>query len=79
VELQYELTRTPPELVSLAAYSLEVGLVVHHWKERPIGLVNFRCFSTGECQGQEMGVGGEGWGGMGDFWDSIGNVIEENT
>jgi hypothetical protein len=26
------------------------------------------------------GVGrGVGWGGMGDFWDSIGNVNEENT
>jgi hypothetical protein len=28
------------------------------------------------------GMGGEGsggGGGMGDFWDSIGNVIEENT
>jgi hypothetical protein len=21
----------------------------------------------------------EAWGGRGDFWDSIGNVIEENT
>jgi hypothetical protein len=27
-----------------------------------------------------MGMGGEGsGGGMGDFWDSIINVIEENT
>jgi hypothetical protein len=28
-----------------------------------------------------VGVGGKGsWGeGMGDFWDSIGNVNEENT
>jgi hypothetical protein len=25
-------------------------------------------------------VGRKGWGeGMGDFWDSLGNVIEENT
>jgi hypothetical protein len=48
---------------------------------RPIGLANFICFSTGECQGQEVGVGeyGSGWGGMGDFWDSTGNVNEENT
>jgi hypothetical protein len=30
----------------------------HHWKERPIGLVNFICPSTGECQGQKVGVGG---------------------
>jgi hypothetical protein len=30
---------------------------------------------------KKMGMGGEGsrGEGMGDFWDSIGNVIEENT
>ena len=60
---------------------LENFLVGHQWKERPIGHANFICLSTGECQGQEVGVGG--WGivgvGMGDFWDSIGNVNEENT
>jgi hypothetical protein len=48
----------PLELVSLAAYVAEDGLVGHHWKERPIGLANFICLSTGECQGQEVGVGG---------------------
>jgi hypothetical protein len=81
VEQQYELTSTLPELVSLAAYVPENGLVGHHWKERPIGLANFICLSTGEHQGQEVGVGGSGSGkeGMGDFWDSIGNVNEENT
>jgi hypothetical protein len=47
-----------PELVSLAAYVSEDGLVGHNWKERPIGLADFRCFSTGEHQGQEVGVGG---------------------
>ena len=36
----------------------EDGLVGHHWKERPIGLANFIGFSTGDCQGQEVGVGG---------------------
>jgi hypothetical protein len=35
-----------------------IGLVSHQWKERPIGLANFICLSTGECQGQELGVGG---------------------
>ena len=42
---------------------------------------NFICPSTGERQGQKVGMGGQGSGGegMGDFWDSIGNVIEENT
>jgi hypothetical protein len=36
--------------------------------------------SIGECQGQEVGVGGlgSGGGGIGDFWDSIWNVNEEN-
>jgi hypothetical protein len=48
----------PLELVSLAVYVSEDGLVVHHWKERPTGLANFICLSTGECQGQEVGVGG---------------------
>jgi hypothetical protein len=48
----------PPELVSLAAYVSEDGLVGHRWEERPLGLANFICPSTGECQGQEVGVGG---------------------
>ena len=34
VEQQHELTSTP-ELMSLAAYVSEDGLVGHHWKERP--------------------------------------------
>ena len=76
VEQHYELTSTP-ELLTLAAYVSKDGLVSHHWKERPIGLANFICPSTGECQGQKVGVGE--WEGMGDFWDSIGNVNEENT
>jgi hypothetical protein len=53
-------TQYPPELVSLAAYVSEDGLVGHQWKERPIGRANFICLRTGECQGQEVGVGG--WG-----------------
>jgi hypothetical protein len=47
----------PPELVSLAAYVSEDGLVSHQWKERPLGLANFIRLSTGEHQGQEVGVG----------------------
>jgi hypothetical protein len=78
VEQQYELISTP-ELLSLAAYVSKDGLVGHHWKERPIGLANFICPSTGERQGQKNGSGWGGGEGMGDFWDSIGNVIEENT
>jgi hypothetical protein len=57
VEQQYELSSTP-ELLSLAAYVSKDGLVGHHCKERPIGLANFICLSTGECQGQKGGVGG---------------------
>jgi hypothetical protein len=80
VEQQYELTSTP-ELLSLVAYVSKDGLVSHHWKERPFGLANFICPSTGECQSQKGGVGGwvVGGVGMGDFWDSIGNINEENT
>jgi hypothetical protein len=85
VEQQYELTSTPPplELLSLAAYASKDGLAGHQWKERSIGRANFICLSTGEHQGQEVGVGG--WVGewvwecVGDFWDSTGNVNEINT
>jgi hypothetical protein len=76
VEQQYELTCTP-RAVSLVAYVAEDGLVGHHWKERPLGLTKIIFPSTGECQGQEAGVGGlgsrvEAWGwGHRDLWDSI--------
>jgi hypothetical protein len=62
VDQHYELTSTP-ELLSLAAYVSKDGLVGHHWKERLIGHANFICLTTGECQGKEMGVGGERRGG----------------
>jgi hypothetical protein len=42
----------------LAAYVSEDGLVGHQWKESPSSRANFMCLSTGECQGQEVGVGG---------------------
>ena len=58
MEQQYELTSTPLELVSLAAYVSEGGLVSHHWKERPLGLENFICLSTGDstprCTGKAL-------------------------
>jgi hypothetical protein len=57
VEQHYELTSTP-ELLTLAVYVSKDGLVSHHWKERPIGHANFICPSTGERQGQKVGVGG---------------------
>jgi hypothetical protein len=65
VEQQYELPSTHLELMSLAAYVAEDGLVGHQWKERPIGHSNFICLSTGEHHGQEVGVGGWGDGGAG--------------
>jgi hypothetical protein len=48
----------PPELMSLAAYVSEDGLVGHLCKEMPLGIANCICPSTGECQGQEVEVGG---------------------
>jgi hypothetical protein len=57
VEQHYELACTP-ELLTLAAFVSGDGLVGHHWKERPIGHANFTCPSTGEHQGQKVGVGG---------------------
>jgi hypothetical protein len=74
VEQQYELTSSP-ELLSLAAYVAEDGLVCHQWKERPIGLANFVCLSTGKCQGQEVGVGG-GAGGGGRVWGTFGIALK---
>ena len=69
-----ELTSTP-ELLTLAAYVLKDGLVGHHWKERPIGLANFICPSTGECQDQK--VGGVGWGaGQGEGMGALGIAFE---
>jgi hypothetical protein len=43
--------------VSLVAYVAEDGLVSHQWEERPWKIIGP---STGECQGQEVGVGGMG-------------------
>jgi hypothetical protein len=66
--------------MSLSAYVSEDDLIGHQWKERPTGLANFICLSTGEHQGQEVEVGGgSGREDLGDFWGSIGNVNEENT
>jgi hypothetical protein len=57
VQQHYELTSTP-ELLTLAAYVSKDGLLGPLWKERPIGRANFICPSTGECQGQKVGMGG---------------------
>jgi hypothetical protein len=65
--------------VSLAAHVSEDGLVGHQWKERPIGLANFICLGMPGPRSGSGWVGEWGGEGMGDFWDSIGNVNEENT
>jgi hypothetical protein len=56
VQQHYELTSTL-ELLTLVTHVSEDGLVGHHWKERPIGHTNFICPSTGEHQGQKVGMG----------------------
>ena len=59
---KYELTSTLspftplPEIMSLSAYVSEDTLVGHQWKTRPLVLANFICLSTGEHQGQKVGV-----------------------
>jgi hypothetical protein len=66
VEQQYELTSTPPtplELVSLAAYVSEDGLVGHQWKERPIGLANY----IPQYRGTPGPRSGSGWVGEQDL------------
>ena len=57
--------------MSLAAYVAEVGLIGHLWEERPLGLANFTWPSTGESQGQEVGV--DGWGSV---WGTFGIALE---
>jgi hypothetical protein len=54
--------------MSLAAYVAEDGTVGHHLEKKSLGLANFICPSTEECQGQEV----EGWGGeQGQDWGRI--------
>ena len=81
MEQQYELSTNPPELLSLAAYVSEDGLVSHQWKESPIG----RAVYMPQYRGMTWPRGGHGWvgewvwEGVGYFWDNIRNVNEINT
>jgi hypothetical protein len=70
----YELTSTP-ELLTLAACVSENGLAGHQWKERPIGHANFTCVSTGESQGQEVGLG-VGVLALGRVWGTFAIALE---
>jgi hypothetical protein len=66
--------------LSLAAYVSKDDLVGHHWKEAHWTCKLYMPQYRG-TPGPKSGNGWVGeWGGegMGDFWDSIGNVIEEN-
>ena len=60
--------------MSLAAYVSEDGLAGHQWK---LYMPQYRGMPGPRSGSGWVGeLGGEG---MGDFWDSIGNVNEENT
>jgi hypothetical protein len=72
VEKHYELTNTL-EVLTLAAYVSKDSLVGHHCKERPIGLANFICPSTGEHQGQKWEWVGREVGGM--LWGTFGITL----
>jgi hypothetical protein len=58
-------TEYPLELMPLAAYVAEDGLVGHHWEERPLGLANFICLRTPGPRSWSGWVGELGWGGSG--------------
>ena len=77
MEQQHELTSTTPphtDLVSLAAYVSDHGLVRHHWKERPIGRANFICFSAGvNARAKKWEWVGRGVGGV---WRTFGIAFE---
>jgi hypothetical protein len=65
--------------MSLAAHVAEDGLAGHHWEERPLGDSLYAPVQgNARAKKWEWVNWGEGEG-MGDFWDSIGNVNEENT
>jgi hypothetical protein len=64
----------PPELVSLAAYVAEDGLVSHHWEERSSVLQTLRAPVQGNARAKKWEWVGRGAGrgeGIGNFWDSI--------
>ena len=62
----------PPELMSLAAYVAEDGLVVHHWEERPLDLQTLYVPLQGNSKKWEWVHRGAGRGEViGDFPDSI--------
>jgi hypothetical protein len=59
---------SPPELMSLAAYVVEDGLVGHHWEER--SLVLQRLYSRVK-KWEQVGWGAGRGEYIGKFWDNI--------
>jgi hypothetical protein len=51
------------------AYVAEDGLLGHLWEERPLGPVKAWCHIIGDCQGQEVGVGGLGGGSRDEVFE----------
>jgi hypothetical protein len=49
----------------------EDGLVGHHWEERPLGIANLICPSTGAKKWEWVGRGAGQREGIGNFQDSI--------
>ena len=66
--------------MSLAAYVSEDGLVGHQWRG-PLFLQTLYALVQGNARAKKWEwVGrGLGEGGYSDFWDSTGNVNEENN
>jgi hypothetical protein len=66
-------------LMALAAYIAEDDLVRSSMGGEALGPANILCPSIGECQSQEMGVGGlvsrGRWEGIGFFWGELGKGI----
>ena len=79
MEQQYELTSTP-ELLSLAAYVSKDAYSAITGKRGPLVMQTLLPQYRGK-PGPKSGSGwvGEWEEGMGDFWDSIGNVNKKNT
>ena len=68
--------------MSLATYVSEDGLFGHQWKESPLVVQTLYAPVQGNARAKNwewvcrrVGSGD----GMWDFWDSFGNVNEENT
>jgi hypothetical protein len=67
--------------MSLAAYLAEDGLVGHNWEEMPLVLQRLYAPVQGNAGAKKWEWVGWGAGqgeGIRDFWDSVGNINEEN-